>query len=413
MRSRLLLLALLLAGCSQREHTNPLDPDNPNTGGGPAGFMAIAGDGRVDLSWSPVTGTSGILGFHLYRQTGSNPYQLISGLLPPASAGYADLGTLNGLEHRYRLYLVNEEGVDRQPPASDVATPGRARGWVVDNKRQALYRITPDGRRVVRTFGGFSGPVAVAVDSVTGFVWVSDRLAGRVAILNPATGVTINVPGLGYPSTLTVDPLQGMAWVCDEPGRLWSFDPFGRPIGGAIEPLQFPIGVAVDVFDRSVVVCERDGNRLRRYAPDHSPLAEITVNRPSRVAIDSVTRRAWVTSFQSRTVTRVPPSFTFIEATLQGFQGPVGVAVDAHRGRIWVADAIADQLVALDRSGTVQFRVSGLNSVSDVAVDQGTGQVWAVLEEEGQVVRISSTGTIMSRLSAFAQPLGVAVDPGR
>jgi DNA-binding beta-propeller fold protein YncE len=413
MRPRLFVLALLLAGCSPRDHANPLDPANPHTGGGPSGFMAIAGDGRIDLRWSPVAGTSGILGFHLYRQTGGNPYERVSDLLPPFTAGYADIGLLNGLDHRYRLYLVNADGTDRTPYASDVATPGRARGWVVDTGRHSLSRITPDGRRVVTTYTSFDGPTSVAVDSVSGFVWVSDSFDGHVAILNPATGVTIDVPGLGIPSSLAIDPLLHMGWVCDERGRLWAFNSTGQPAGNAIEPLQLPIGAAVDVFDRSVVVCERDGNRLRRYAADHSPLAEIALSRPSRVAVDSVTRRAWVTSFEGRTLSRVPPSFTFVEATIPGFQGPVGVAIDMRLGRIWVADAVAGQLVALDRSGTVQFRVSSLRSVRDVAVDQETGDVWAVLPDAGELVKVSSAGTIRTRLAAFGQPLGVAVDPGR
>jgi DNA-binding beta-propeller fold protein YncE len=415
MRPRLLLLALLLAGCSQREHANPLDPDNPHTGGGPAGFMAIAGDRRIDLRWVPIGGGKGVSGFHLYRQAGTDSaYHLVSGLLPSATSGYADVGALNGLTHRYRLYYVSEDGTDREPAATDVATPGAARGWVVDSGRHALYRITPDGRRVVSTYTGFDGPRSVGVDSVTGHVWVSDAFEGTVAIVDPATGVTIHIPGLGVPSSLAVDPLMRVAWICDElDGKLWSFDSSGQPSGNVIEPLQTPIGVAVDVFDRSVVICEYDGNRLRRHASDHSLLATLTLTRPTRVAIDSVTRRAWVTSFEGKTLSRVPPSFSTVEATIPGFQGPVGVAIDALRGRIWVADALAGQLVALDRSGTVQFKVSNLRSVRDVAVDPNTGEVWAVLPDQGELVHLSSGGAILSRLATFAQPLGVAVDPGR
>lgn len=415
MRARLLLLALLLApACSQREHSNPLDPANPHTGGGPAGFRAFADNRRIDLQWSPIAAGNGILGFHLYRQAGSDPvYHRISDLLAPAVSRYADLGVLNGLQHRYLLYYVSEDGTDREPPAADVATPGAARVWVVDSERHGLSRITPDGRRVVRTYGGFDGPISVAVDSVTGFVWVSDFIKGQVAILNPATGVTITVPGLGNPSTLAIDPIEGVTWVCDQVGKLWAFDPSGQPSGNAIEPLERPQGAAVDVFDRSVVVSELNGNRLRRFAPDHSLLAAVTVSRPTRVAIDSLTRRAWVTSFERGTLTRVPPSFTVVEDTIPGFQGPVGVAVDARRGRIWVADQLAGQLVALDRNGTVQFKVSSLPSVTDVAVDQETGEVWAVLPNRGELVHLSSGGLILSRLAAFAQPFGVAVDPGR
>ena len=408
-----LLALLLLAGCSHRERANPFDPRNPITRGGPSGFEAIAGDGRVDLRWNPVSGT-GLLGFHLYRRTALDTvYRLVSNVLPPASSGYADLGALNGLEHRYRLYFVFADGSDRQPPVEDVATPGRARPWIVDGGRGTLERITPDGRHVAATYSGYGSPTEVAVDSVTGHVWVADSFVGRVAVLDPGTGVTVNIPGLGTPSALAVDPLDRVTWIGDESGKLYAFDPNGNPSGNTIEPLNLPIGAAVDVFDRSVVVCERGASRLKRFAPDHTLLDDIPLDRPSRVAIDSVTRRAWVTSFEGRTLSRVPPSFTTIEQTIPGFQGPVGVAVDAKRGRIWVADAVAGQLVAFDRSGTLQFRVSGLPSVREISVEPESGDVWAVLPDQSVIVRVSTDGLVVRRLSGFDQPLGVAVDPGR
>jgi DNA-binding beta-propeller fold protein YncE len=284
---------------------------------------------------------------------------------------------------------------------------------VVDGNRGTLVRVTPDGRHVVATFGGFLGPVAVGVDSVSGHVWVADADGGRVGIVDPTTGVTTNIPGVGFPSALAVDPLARVTWVSDEGGHLRAFDPSGDPLGSVIEPLVLPAGVAVDVFDRSVVVCERGANRLRRYDTGDTLLASLTVPHPWRVAIDSVTRRCWVTSYESRTLYKVPPSLDGIEASVPAFQGPQGVAVDAVRGRIWVADAIAGELVALDRNGTVQFRVGAMTGVREIDVDRESGDVWAVLPGRGELVRVSSAGQVLTRLHAFENPLGVAVDPGR
>jgi DNA-binding beta-propeller fold protein YncE len=116
-----------------------------------------------------------------------------------------------------------------------------------------------------------------------------------------------------------------------------------------------------------------------------------------------------VTSFTRGEVYRVPPSFSAIEDSVTSFSGPLGVAVDSRRGRIWIADATAGQVVGLDRTGAVQVRVLGLDEARDVAVDLDTGDVWVSVTGRGEVAHLSATGAVLTRLDAFAQPLGIAV----
>ena len=101
-----LLIALALAGCSHRERDNPFDPSNPNTHGGPANFVALAEDGRVELQWTPVLDAS-FSGYRLYRRTDAETtFRSLSGLLPPSAIHYSDVGLLNDLAHHYRLVYV-------------------------------------------------------------------------------------------------------------------------------------------------------------------------------------------------------------------------------------------------------------------------------------------------------------------
>ena len=59
-----LLLLVMLSGCSRRERTNPLDPANPATGGGPSGFNAIADFSLVRLSWDAQPDLDSLLPRH-------------------------------------------------------------------------------------------------------------------------------------------------------------------------------------------------------------------------------------------------------------------------------------------------------------------------------------------------------------
>jgi DNA-binding beta-propeller fold protein YncE len=407
----LALAACALAGCSHRERANPFDPRNPGTGGGPSGFVALAGDGRVDLHWNLVL-NSGLMGYRLYRRTAAETsFRAITTVLAPTVTHYLDAGLLNGLDHHYQLFFVFADG-ERGEPATDTATPGTARPWIVDFSAGALHRLTPDGRHVAFTSGGLRNPVSVGVDSVTGKVWVSDYGAQQVLVLDPSTGVKTTIPGVASPGRLAVEPAAGSAWVCDELGaRLYEFNADGDQLGAAIEPIDTPIGLAIDPFDGAVWVAERGASHVRKYAANHSLLWNTPVDRPSRVAVDSVTRRGWVTSFEAGRVFRLSPSGA-VEDSISGFAGPLGIAVDARNGRIWVADALGNRLVALDRNGDVKLLIAGLPEVRDVSVDAGSGEVWVVAPGSGEVVRITATGLVLRRLGGFSEPYGVSVDPG-
>ncbi len=415
MRRLVPLLALALsglAGCSNRERANPFDLRNPLTRGAPSGFVALAGNGRVDLRWDYVASDE-LAGYRLYRKTAADTsFRALTSVLRPTTTGFADLGLLNGLDHAYRLVFVFQQGGERGEVAEDTATPGAARPWVADPGSGKLLRIAPDGRHVAFELAGLEGSSAVGVDSAAGLVWVSDNAAGKVLVLDPATGVTVTIPGLVSPGTLAVEPLGHSAWICDERDRtLYQFSANGAPVGAPIEPIEFPIGLAIDPTDRSVWVCERGANRVRRYNTAHTLVGGVTVDRPSRVAVDSLSRRAWVTSFETGRLFKISPSDS-IERLVTGFAGPIGVAVDARRGRIWVADALGDRIVALDRSGNITLRVTGLSEVRDLSVDAESGDVWAVVPGSGEVVRINVGGLVVRRLAGLGRPFGVSVDPG-
>jgi DNA-binding beta-propeller fold protein YncE len=410
MRALLPILILgLLAGCSSRARDNPFDPQNPNTHGGPAGFVAVADDGRVELQWTPEF-AAGFSGYRLYRQAGADTtYRLITNLLPPGTTHYSDVGLLNGLDHHYRLVYVFPEG--ERGIAEDVATPGPTRPWVVDADGAALYRLSPDARHISATRGGFVFPSAVAADPVSGFVWISDNEAGELVMFNPWTATLYTQTNFGGPSTLALDPSTHDVWMCDETNNaVYEFSSQPNIVGSPIEPIDTPIGVAVDPVDGSAWIAERGASRIRHYDAAHTFLGSVDLDRPSRCAVDSVTRSVWVTSFESHQVFRVTGGVR--DKTIGGLQGPIGIAVDSRRGKIWVADALGNAVLLLDRTGTLLATVQNVGAARDISVDLVTGDAWVAAPGSGAVFRISTSGTAVRRLGGFNSPVGIAVDPG-
>jgi DNA-binding beta-propeller fold protein YncE len=401
------LVMLALAGCAERERANPFDPANQTTQGRPAGFMALARDGRVDLVWQPQS-ANGFQGYQVWRRTAyETTFHAISGILKPAVTHYADNGLLNGLDHAYRLYYVFDSGLGAGP-AEDIATPGPQVPWVADGADGALLEVTADGRHVAASHNGFVRPVSVAVDTTTNHVWSSDPDAAEVRVYDVTNGVTLTIPVSGTPGAIATVAGDSSAWVCAEDGGLvLHLGPEGQRLG-TWSGLQLPLGVAVSGFDGSLWVCEHDGNRVWRRDLDLGTLTSVTLPQPSRVAVDAATGEAWVTSFTSGLVWKLSPAGAPID-TLAGFVGPVGIAVDPVRGNVWVADPAGNVVRVFYPNGIPRFSVAGLPGARSVAIDPATGDGWVAAISSGEIIRISATGTVIVRLGGVGTPNDIAV----
>jgi DNA-binding beta-propeller fold protein YncE len=406
-------LVLLVLGCSQRERLNPFDPGNPRTRGRPAGFSAVAGDAVVSLQWQPSV-ANGLLGYQVFRRVaGETEFQPISALLSRAANGYLDAGLANGVDHHYQLYFVFAEG-PVGPPSEDVATPGKLRAWVADYRAANVKRITPDGRDVAYTDPTFGGPTQLAVDPSNGNVWICDNYGQEVIVYVTGFPAPTPIRGIPDPVAVAVDPVDQTGWICDPSNqRVLHFTASGTALPPKIQvSLLDPTAVAVDPRDRALWLCENRGDVVRKITLEGAPLWSVPVTRPSRVATDSLTGAAWVTSLSQGQVHLITSQGVIFD-TYGGFLSPNGIAVDTQRRRIWVAELGGDRVTALRQDGSVEFRVGGLIEPQEIAVDRNSGNAWVTLPGAGAVAVISPTGQIRSRLTGFSQPWGIALDPGR
>lgn len=414
MRRLAALLALLLLGsCSHRARLNPLDTQNPQTGGAPEGFNALADFVSVRLVWTPRPDLA-IDGFRLFRLAPfDSVYRQLGGALSPNSSQYFDGNAINGLDFRYRLhYVIN--GELSASYAEDVATPGSVRAWVGDVAGGRLLRLTPDARHVLVSNQGFGEPFSIAVTPDFGPVWVADNLAGDVQVVDPQGLVLpVTIPGLSQPFTMALDPVDHTAWICDLSGSVVHYSATGAPAAPArLSPLlDQPGGVATNAADGVVWVTELGGSRVRRFARDGTALGARAVPSPSRVAVDSLTGQGWVTSLTTGWVWRISPGMAALDSVQ--LQGPIGLALDWRRRTAWIADAAADQVVALDMdTRAVRFRLLALGEPRDVAVDLDRGEAWVVGRTAATVYRFSPTGVLLGRVGGLGEPFEVRLDRG-
>jgi hypothetical protein len=406
----LTLAALAAAGCSDREHLNPLDPENVRTSGAPQAFAALAGNGAVLLRWQPPPNGL-VAGFRLYRGVGSaTPEPYVD--LPEGSTGFSDSPLVNGVDVHYRLaYLTNGS---ESAAASDVATPGPVQAWVADagitGATGSIAKLTADGRHVLESVTArLQHPSAIDVD-FDATVWVADPSGHRLWRVREGADPE-EVGSLVQPIAVRVDRARRRTWVAD-PGRheLQSFD-----VTNIVSPrtttagFENPIDVALDAVDGSVWVCDYAADRVQRVGAGGAGGGFARAVDPVRAAVDTVTRRVWVTSYHQHRISVFALDGTPVDSFTVA-AGPVSIAIDGARGYVWVCDEATDTVFQLDRTGTVRFRVR-VPAPFGVAVDPTTGDAWLVLgTTPGAVERLAATnGQVISRLSGFLSPASITL----
>jgi DNA-binding beta-propeller fold protein YncE len=259
----------------------------------------------------------------------------------------------------------------------------------------------------------FGTPSAIAVDPLAGTVWVCDDTDGSVAVYRPeAQSLSVFRSGLETPQAVAVDLRDGTGWVGDVGlGAVQHLTAAGVPAGPPVAPVDGPIGLALDPASGALWICERTGNRVRVVTAGGTGWATGMI-APSRVAVDSVTHEGWATSFTRANVVILGATGARLDS-LSGFDGPVGIAVDSRRGRIWVCDPNVHQVLAYRRDRTLEFRVTGLAGAREVAVDEETGEAWVTLGLAGAVARLSPAGALIRTVGGMAEPYGVALDVPR
>jgi len=411
LRPALLALLILAGSCSRRERANPLDGENPRTGGAPEGFNAIAGETSVSLHWNARPDLP-IDGFQLLRfEPGDSLFRLLGPVLPNSTSQFVDSGARSGLEYHYRLYYVIR-GALGERFAEDLAAPGPLRPWIVDAGGGRLIRLSPDGRDVALQGNGFGESSGLAVTPGLGPVWVSDPLSGIVDIVDPGDLLGPRLRGIPKPSTMALDPIDESAWICDVSGSVQHYLSSGAPASPAsISLLDDPEGVATSPRDGALWVAEFAGARVRRFGRDGTPLGARALLNPIRVAVDSTNGDGWVTSVASGYVWLLSPALVVLDSLR--FQAPFGIALDWRRRTAWIVDPDTGELLAVNMdTRTVRFRIGGLGVPRDVAVDLSRGDAWIVSAATGQAFRYSASGVLLATVGDLGAPAEVRLDPG-
>jgi DNA-binding beta-propeller fold protein YncE len=228
---------------------------------------------------------------------------------------------------------------------------------VVDTVHNRFVRMTPAGHilNICGTRGSGldqdNWPRGIAVDPVSGNLWLADTKAYRVQIIQPdCTGLTkfgsngTGTTNFNWPYSIAMRASDGTAWIADTWNhRVVVYNVATRtPVatygtkGGGMGRFLYPSGIAVSPVNGHIFVADTNSNRIVELSDSGGGTA-----------------------------------ITWVKAYYPGLSGPQGVAVDS-KGHIIIADTGHNQVVILNADGTVGVKFTatdGFLSPENVAVD--------------------------------------------
>ncbi len=395
-----LALAISIAGCDDRERTNPLDPGNPDTSGRPDVLRARADDAAVDVSWAALP-TEGLTRFELWRAVDEADFALLSELETSVTAA-RDTDLVNGLTVRYELRL-RLDGGDVIALPEKPATPGPAVPWVLENAPFGLVRTTPDGR-ALRFRTGAPSPYFDVEVTHGDAVWVADFYGDEILRLD-RDGEIMERRRVDLPYRIAPTS-NDVVWVGSwYPGR--TPDLIATDAGGieltleaspevrdlVADPVRDRVLVALGV-NHGVGVADVDADSVTVLDASFSGMMLARVGETLIVG-DSVDHELIAVDLATSTIT----------ARRSVIDGPLAMCADGDGA--WVVEG-RETIRRRATDLSITDTVSGVGAATSIAVDRSTGALFVAVPEAGRLYRLDPASGDQRKVS-LAEPFRVVV----
>lgn len=376
---------VVLSGCSSRDHDNPLDPENPETGGNPSVLRVLGGDGCAEIRWDTL-GLRDLREQLLWRRI--NGSEILVGEFGPDVNVWCDEFVSNGSTYSYALgwRFGNSEETVELPAAT--TRPGSAWVWVADVTGGGLFAMTPDAQHVRFGVGSGRAILDLTVHPATGVVWGADFDSDEILSYDPVIE-EVQVIELSGVNTLAFDPQSETLWA----GAFFEEAAFALNTSGEILATFRGMGLVEDVDpipgDGAYVAAR--GGEVHRLSRTNDPDLVLQVSWPVSVQYDPSLDGVWICDRGAGEVLFLPEAGGGVETVVQGLDVPVDLGIDG-RGGCWVADRIGQRVLRVTRDGGADVTVDLGIEPEGVTVDSLRNEIWVAGPTDGQVRLLAEDG---------------------
>ena len=409
------LVFMLLASCTERPRLNPIDPQNPATGGKPTGLRVIAELDTIQLSWNALA-IRDLSGYNVYRQLAHESSFTLIGQTSAPTASFRDVSKRFNLAHNYYVTArVND--LETAPSDEVTVTPGPTIAWVADADSRAVIKLTHDGAHEILRSRAFVSPYRLKVDSKRGVIWVWDEFTGELGSIDQK-GERLGVYGRYFDAVgLALDEEDGSVWIGDNNEHVLArHDADGR-LQARVDSLSRLSALAFHPALKELWALTYNAEHLLRVEKNTLRMT-IVYLQPSwsgpvnDLAIFAQTGEAWIPA--GNRVVRVNAQGRVVLISRDEYRFASRLAVDQANGACWVLNDSGEfrdnsSVIKLDAQGRAQFESAGLQRPQGLAVNPFDGSCYALDTVHGRLVRITAEGLAREGYANFLTPFDIQI----
>ncbi|RKY53556.1 MAG: hypothetical protein DRP89_06025 [Candidatus Neomarinimicrobiota bacterium] len=410
----LVFICLFLISCSDREHANPFDPENPDTKGAPTGVSVISNRDSVFLRWNPME-VNDLLYYLVYRMTGEGDlatYDTVN------VSERTFLDTTVVFDTKYS-YAVQANTVFNKGTLSDTVSiiPGPYNFWIADFYNYSVKRITYDGVHVIKS-DYFTSPIAIEADPQRNQFLIADYWNKCIYIIDKNFLELLTIDLEDRPVDIAVNSSKGEFYVLFlEHNQLVTYSISGRKF----ETINLPFDVSFytyltyDSVASNVWISGNGADSVFQFVLENSTSVlkvHSGIVNPGKIYADPITGGCWIASDSG--IVRISDSgvrqiyktnYYIADLSINPKNGDCYYTGYTLENGFWETGYISDQ-------GSVKILGNDYPYLSEIQVVPGEGAQGFIVAQKGtwRIIRFDSTGTEIGELGSFDARLDFALE---
>lgn len=405
---------MLVLQCADRERLNPIDPQNPETGGKPVGLKIYSEFDVITLSWDPIQ-VQELMGYHVYRKiTGESAFQIVR-LVAADSNQFTDINVNYTRRYSYRIAAVTAE---YESPLSDSISiiPGATVIWATDVDNRRIIKISHDGLHEIRRYAVDGYPWDIVIHPADRSIWYADIFLGFIYQIKDDSYRKYVSNNWAEPVDLALDIERGIVWGADIRGMIFKITPLSSDSLQEITSVEFqsPYAVAVNQWRGDCWVADPSARKVFIISELTATIRSCPIDFyfPIALAIDNSDGSCWVAD--SSRILKINATGTTIIASNEDFHYANTLDLNQATDELWVIDAGSNEsnprIVKLDGAGNFLLEVTELAYPKNIVVNPENNGCVVADVSTGKIYRLSATGEVLSEIGNYYFPRGLAIE---